>query len=64
MHDVNMEKFLNWFDKNRKYIGATVGCSDIFLGMHLSMQGNIMLALMWTSIGFVILVDSWWNTYD
>lgn len=59
-----MEKFFNWYNSNRKYIGTTVGCLDIILGISYIMQNNTVLATMWTAIGIAILFDSWENYND
>lgn len=59
-----MEKLLNWFDSNRKPLGTLVGGLDIIMGLSYVLQGNVVLASMWTGMGIVILMDAWSKSND
>lgn len=59
-----MENFLKWFSDNRKPIGTLVGGLNVILGLSFILQGNVVLATMWTGMGIVILMDAWSRTND
>jgi hypothetical protein len=54
-----MEKFIEWFGRNRKSIGYTVGGFNLLVALSHLIQGHIGLAILWLVIGSAIVFDTW-----
>jgi hypothetical protein len=53
-----MHKFLEWFGRNRKPIGYTVGGVNVLSGVSHLFVGNMLDGIFWLLIGVVILIDT------
>lgn len=53
-----MEKFLNWFGRNRIAVGYTVGGLNILSGLVNVLVGNILSGIIWVIIGTAIVFDT------
>ena len=53
-----MDKFLNWFGRNRKTIGYTVGCLNVIDGIVSMLVGDYTNGSLWLLVGIVILIDT------
>lgn len=53
-----MDKFFEWFGRNRKTIGYTVGGLNVFNGLLGLLFGNVFGGLLWLVIGSAIIVDA------
>lgn len=53
-----MDKFLEWFGRNRKPIGYTVGSVNVLSGVSHLFVGNMLDGIFWLLIGVVILIDT------
>lgn len=49
---------MEWFEKNRKKIGYTIGAVNVLSGLADLSAGNIMLGTIWIVIGTAILFDT------
>jgi len=54
-----MNKFSEWFGKNRKAVGYTVGSLNLLASVSYFLQGNIGLACLWFVIGSTIMFDTY-----
>lgn len=52
------EKFMLWFNRNRRPIGYTIGGMNILGGVNYAVQGNTGLALLWIVIGTLLILDA------
>lgn len=52
------DKFAEWFGRNRKTIGYTVGGLNLFAGLSYFMQGQIIAGIIWLVIGAMIVFDT------
>lgn len=53
-----MEKFMEWFGRNRKTIGYTVGGLNVFNGVVQLASGNLVNAVFWLVLGSAIILDA------
>ena len=53
-----MDKFLNWFGRNRKTIGYTVGGLNVVDGVVSMAFGDYTNGMLWLVVGTVILIDT------
>lgn len=53
-----MDKFTEWFGRNRKTIGYTVGGLNLFAGFSYLMQGQTLAGIIWLVIGAMIVFDT------
>ena len=53
-----MDKFFEWFGRNRKTIGYTVGGLNVVNGLLGLLFGNVFGGLLWLVIGSAIIVDA------
>lgn len=53
-----MSKFLNWFSRNRRTIGYTVGGLNLLDGIVSLAFGDYTNGALWTLVGIVILIDT------
>ena len=53
-----MDKFLNWFGRNRKTIGYTVGGLNVIDGVVSMAFGDYTNGMLWLVVGTVILIDT------
>ena len=53
-----MDKFLNWFGRNRKTIGYTVGGLNLIDGIVSVLFGDYTNGILWLLVGIVILIDT------
>lgn len=56
-----MTKFFQWFDRNRKPVGYTVGGMNILVGLNHLYNTEALLSLLWISIGLFLIVDAYYN---
>jgi hypothetical protein len=52
------DKFFEWFDRNRKTIGYTVGVLNLLAAVSYLIQGQYGLAMLWLFVGSMIVYDS------
>ena len=52
------DKILIWFDRNRQTIGYTAGACSVLAALSYAWQGNNGLALLWSVIGGMIIIDT------
>jgi hypothetical protein len=53
-----MNNFLNWFGRNRKTIGYTVGGLNVVDGIVSIAFGDYTNGMLWLVVGTVILIDT------
>jgi hypothetical protein len=53
-----MDRFFEWFGRNRKTIGYTAGVMNVITGVIDSLSGNINQGAMFLLIGIVIIIDA------
>jgi hypothetical protein len=53
-----MNKFLNWFEQNRKSIGYVVGGANLGSGIGQCFRGEIANGVMMIVIGLAIILDT------
>jgi hypothetical protein len=53
-----MIKFMEWFGRNRRTIGYTVGGMNLITGVMDSLNGNINQGAMFFLLGIVIIIDA------
>jgi hypothetical protein len=53
-----MNKFLDWFYKNRKTIGYTIGGLNLLSAVNYAVNGDYGLAVLWTVIGAFLVIDA------
>jgi hypothetical protein len=53
-----MNKFLTWFDDNRKKIGYTIGSLNVVTGTAVLSSGKIIDGIFWIMIGLLIIFDA------
>lgn len=53
-----MEKFLEWFGRNRQTIGYTVGGLNVFNGLINLIVGNVAGSIFWLVLGGAIIIDA------
>ena len=54
-----MSKFSEWFTKNRKTIGYTIGGLNLLAAANYYFQGDVGLACLWFVIAMGILFDTY-----
>ena len=54
-----MNKFAEWFNKNRKNIGYTVGALNMLASINYVAQGELNYALIYFTLGVVLIFDSY-----
>jgi hypothetical protein len=52
------DKFVEWFSRNRKTIGYTVGGLNVFAGASYLFQGQTIAGIVWLIIGSMIIFDT------
>jgi hypothetical protein len=57
--EYNMSKFAEWFERNRKPVGYTVGGLNVLMAAVYAVNGQFGLAVLWTVIGGTILFDTY-----
>lgn len=53
-----MDKFLSWFDRNRKRIGFTVGALCVLSAVTDIVAGDPIIGVLWLMVGIMIIVDA------
>ncbi len=53
-----MDTFLNWFYRNRKPIGYTIGGLNLLAGVNHAFNGDYGLAILWIVIGGFLVIDA------
>ena len=53
------DKFIEWFGRNRRTIGYTVGGLNLLVALSHLIQGQYGLMLLWLVIGGMIVFDTW-----
>ena len=54
-----MNKFLDWFYKNRKPIGYTIGGLNLLSAVNYAVNGDYGMAVLWTVIGAFLVIDAY-----
>jgi hypothetical protein len=52
------DKFIEWFGRNRRKIGYTVGVLNVLGGASYLIQGSIATGIVWVIIGGMIIFDT------
>lgn len=52
------DRFVEWFSRNRRTIGYTVGGLNLFAGISYLMQGQTLAGIIWLVIGAMIVFDT------
>lgn len=52
------EKFVTWFNRNRRPIGYTLGALNILGGLQHAYNGDFGLAVIWLLIGSFLIADA------
>ena len=53
-----MDKFFEWFERNRKSIGYVVGGANLGSGIAAIAGGNFWSGIVWLLIGLAIILDT------
>ena len=53
------DKFIEWFGRNRRTIGYTIGGLNLLVALSHLIQGHYGLMLLWLVIGSMIVFDTW-----
>jgi hypothetical protein len=53
-----MDKFFEWFGRNRKTIGYTAGGLNLLVAVSYLIQGQWGMAMLWVFIGAMIVYDT------
>lgn len=53
-----MEKFMEWFGRNRQTIGYAVGGVNVFNGLLNIVVGNVAGGIFWLVLGGAIILDA------
>ena len=53
-----MNKFLDWFYKNRKTIGYTIGGLNLLSAVNYAVNGDYGQAVLWAVIGAFLVIDA------
>jgi len=53
-----MDKFFNWFNKNRRTIGFTVGGLCLLSSVNYLLDGNAVGCVLYFLVGVMIIVDA------
>jgi hypothetical protein len=53
-----MNKFMEWFGRNRKPIGYTIGGLNVLAGLNHAAHGNFGLAVLWIVLGSFLIWDA------
>lgn len=53
-----VDKFLSWFDRNRRRIGFTVGALCVLSAFTDIAAGNAFVGVVWLLVGIMIIVDA------
>jgi hypothetical protein len=51
-------KFIEWFGRNRRTIGYTIGVLNLLTALSHYIQGHMGLMLLWLVIGVMIIFDT------
>ena len=52
-----MEKFMEWFGRNRQTIGYTVGGVNLGSGIAAIVGGSVWSGILWLVLGAAIILD-------
>ncbi len=52
------DKIFEWIGRNRQTIGYTAGACSVLAALSYALQGNNGLALLWSVIGGMIIIDT------
>jgi len=53
-----MSKFVEWFNRNRRPIGYTIGGLNLLAAVNYYFQGQTGMAVLWTVIGAFLIWDA------
>lgn len=53
-----MDKFITWFDRNRKTIGFVVGALCLVSAVLDIVAGDPIVGVLWLLVGIMIIVDA------
>jgi hypothetical protein len=51
-------KFLEWFGRNRKPVGYTIGALNLLAALNYYLNGQTSLAVLWIVIGMFLIWDA------
>lgn len=54
-----MEKFSNWFGRNRKTIGYSIGGLNIVSGLGQMADGQLWPGIVWLILGVALVFDAY-----
>ena len=54
-----MSKFFEWFGRNRKPIGYTIGGLNLLAALNYYLNGLTGMAVTWTVIGLFLIYDAY-----
>lgn len=55
-----MNKFFEWFGRNRRKIGYTIGGLNVLAAINYAWLGMTGMAVLWTVIGVFLI----WDAYE
>jgi len=53
-----MSKFFEWFGRNRKPVGYTIGALNLLAALNYYLNGQTSLAVLWIVIGMFLIWDA------
>lgn len=54
-----MDKFFEWFGRNRKTIGYTIGGANVGSGIVQIVSGNFWPGIVWLILGLSLILDAY-----
>ena len=54
-----MNKFIEWFGRNRKTIGYSVGVLNLLAALNYALTGQLGMAVLWTVMGAFVIYDAY-----
>jgi len=58
MKELTMDKFFEWFGRNRKTIGYTIGGANIGSGIAHILTGQFWPGIVWLILGASLVLDA------
>ena len=55
----NMDKFFEWFGRNRKTIGYVIGGANLGSGIVQIASGNVWPGIVWLVLGLSLILDAY-----
>ena len=54
-----MQKFMEWFSRNRRSIGYTIGGLNVLSGLGQVADGNLWPGVIWIVLGLALILDAY-----